>query len=286
MKKIAFVFSFFALISAQILPHTHSLQLVQNNGENITSRILTPPRFKRIPADSGSFAEYIRNYPLKKAGSSVLLYNGQEKQNQEAHCAIFLLPLENHDFQQGAGSVIRFYAEYMYKMGYENKISFPLTHENICEWSEWRKKYLTERKLKTDLAGNLKKWTKYEEAPSKYEIFKSYIKNVLSNASPLSLMYESEPIDFSQVEIGDILFDLGKPNFVCLVTDVCKNPENNEKAVLLAQGSAPAQEFHIIKNPKRVNDPWYYMEDFSVKTKTPEHTYPKDSFRKLIYLEK
>ena len=97
--------------------------------------------------------------------------------------------------------------------------------------------------------------------------------------------YESKPTAFSKVEIGDVLLYGGNPGHVCLVVDVCKNTESGEKAILLAQGFMPAQDFHILKNPKRINNPWYYEEDFIIQIQTPEYTFPKDSWRKLNYLD-
>lgn len=276
---------------ASLIPafsHTHSLQLVQGEGQNIVKRIQVPPKFKRIKTEPKSFAEYLRNFPLKEAGSPVLLSNGNEKPNQESHACIFDMPIDG-DLQKNSQSIVRLYAEYLYKSGKEGKISFHLTNGEICKWTDWLSDCERKRNLRTEVTSDLKKWTKYEKPVSKSEkdqFFRSYLKNVYAHTSPLSMMeYESEPITQNQVQIGDILFDLNKPGFICMVVDICKSTETGEKAYLLAQGNSPASDFYVIKNPKRVNDPWYHEEDFAMPAQTPEYVFPKDSWRRLKYLK-
>ena len=276
---------------ASLIPafsHTHSLQLVQDEGQNIVKRIQVPPKLKRIKTEPKSFAEYLRNFPLKEAGSPVLLSNGNEKPNQEAHACIFDMPIDG-DLQKNSQSVVRLYAKYLYNSGKEGKISFHLTNGEICKWTDWLSDCERKRNLRTEVASDLKKWTKYEKPVSKSEkdqFFRSYLKNVYAHTSPLSMMeYESEPIAQNQVQIGDILFDLNKLGFICMVVDICKSTETGKKAYLLAQGNSPASDFYVIKNPKRVNDPWYHEEDFAMPAQTPEYVFPKDSWRRLKYLK-
>jgi hypothetical protein len=274
----------FLLYLTPVFPHTHSLQLVQGQGKNIVERIQVPPKFKRIKTEPKSFAEYLRNYPLKEAGSPILLSNGNQKPAQEAHTCIFDMPIES-DLQKNSQSIARLYAEYLYNSGKEEEISFHLTNGEICKWTDWLKDSERKRNLRTEVARDLKKWTKYEKPVSKNEkdqFFRSYLKNVFAHTSPLSIMeYDSKPIEQNQVQIGDILFDLSKPTFICMVVDICKNTETGKKAYLLAQSDSLASDFYVIKNPKRVNDPWYHEEDFEMPAQTPEYVFPKDSWRKL-----
>jgi hypothetical protein len=284
MKKIL-IFSIF-LLPFFAFSHTHSLQLAKNDGNTLTERISLPPRFKRLNAEKGSFAWYLRTYPLKEAQSPVLLYNKKNSDNQDSHVAIFDLELENYDLQQSAQSVIRLYSDYLLKTEHEDKIAFHMTNGESCVWKEWLKKSQIKRKELSEAVDNLKIWTKYENAASKEKIYKSYLKNVFTGTNSLSIMeYESRQISMYEAKIGDILLDLGEDGHICLIVDVAANQETGEKAFLLAQGSKPAQDFHIIKNPKRINDPWYYEEDFLNRLQTPDHTFPKNSFRRLIYLQ-
>ena len=292
MKKLPFSVTFFLLFAIALLPIFsdlfHPLQLVKNEGNTLTERIDTPFKFKRIEVEKGSFADYIRSYPLKPAVNTLFLFNGEKKQNQDAHCAIFALPIQNES-QTDSGSIIALYAEYMYKMGMDEKITFHLTNGENLKWTDWQKNAEYGRNFRSSLAGNLKKWTKYEKKAGKTErlqSFQNYLKKVLANTSILSMQtYETATTTFAALQIGDILWDLGKPGHLCLVVDICVNPETSEKAVLLAQGFFPAQEFHIIKNPKRINDPWYHEEDFAFPVETPEYVFPNESWRHAKYLD-
>ena len=282
MKKFFFsgVFFLFFIFSPIFSDIFHPLQLVKNEGDTIVERIDTPFKFSRIPAKKGSFAEYLRNYPLKPADSPVLLFNGAEKPNQNAHCAVFAIPLENRDLQQNAASIMKLYAEYLYKIGQEEKIKFHYANGFVNEWSKWKKGF------RVDLTGNLAKWTKFEKPAKRTTIFQDYLREVFANCDTMSMrMYETEPTTFAKLKIGDVLLDAGNSGHVCLVVDMCVQPETGEKAVLLAQGFSPAQEFHILKNPKRVNDPWYYADDLVVPLETPEYVFPKESWYRLTYLD-
>lgn len=62
-----------------------------------------------------------------------------------------------------------------------------------------------------------------------------------------------------------------------------KEDGNGKKAFLLAQGFMPAQEFHVLKNPKHKNDPWYYEEEVVYPFVTPQYTFYEGSLRRLEY---
>lgn len=297
MKKFLFFAAIFFIASFSSFPDIfHPLQLVREEGSNIVERIETPHKFKRTSllqsgakgAVKESFAQYIRNYPLLKAGSPVLLYNGCEKQNQDAHCAVFALELPQSDIQRAAASVIRLYAEYMYSHRLEDKISFYSESGEKCSWLDWKKNADRKLKERRDFAGNYKKWTRYEKEEKwpKDAAFQKYLRNILSCSTILSFqIYESEPVTFEDLRIGDVLWDLGGGGGLCMVVDMCEHEETGEKALLLAQGGSPSQSFHVIKNPKRVNDPWYYEEDFAIPAKTPEYVFPKESWRHVRLLD-
>ena len=266
--------------------HSHSLQLVQGAGNTIVERIQVPPKFKRIEVERNSFAGYLREYPLKEAGRPLLLHNGNEKENQDAHACIFDMPVESF-LQESSQSIVYLYANYLYSTKQEDIISFYLTNGQSCRWTDWLEDSKRKRNLRAEVAGSLKKWTQYEKVfskPDKDLCFKKYLRNVFAHTSPLSIMeYESEYVEIKSIEIGDILFDLSNPGNICMVVDICQEAETGEKAYLLAKGSSPASEFYVIKNPKRVNDPWYHEEDFAMKVHTPEHVFPKDSWRKVLW---
>ena len=115
-----------------------AVNIIQDAGETLETRVLTPSGYERVEVEEGSFEEFLRQYPLKPAGSKVLLYDGSEKGNQSAHVAVFALPIENYDLQQCADSVLRMYAEYFWAIEQYDRIKFLFTNGFLVEYTKWR----------------------------------------------------------------------------------------------------------------------------------------------------
>ena len=250
--------------------------IINTAGKNLQERIAPPPEFGRTKAGKNSLTAFLREYPLKKAGKPVLLYNGEEKGNQNAHVAVFKLPLEKEDLQQCADSVMRVYAEYFWKTGQKERISFRFVDGFQAKYTKWRSGYRIR-------AGESRSfWVSGGARDDSYENFKKYLRMVFAYASTLSLEQESKKIKLSEVETGDIFLNAGSPGHVVMVVDVCSAPDG-KKAFLLAQGFMPAQEFHLLKNPLHEDNPWYYVDEVSYPLQTPEYSFEKGSFCRLKY---
>lgn len=245
-------------------------------GGTLETRISVPHNYERETAQRGSLLSFLRNFYLKPDGASVLLYNGNKKSNQKAHMAVFALPIENYDLQQCADSVMRLYAEYFWHTDKKDKIEFHFTDGFLCKYSKWREGY-------RPVVGNgATRWEKKADVDNSYENFVKYLKTVFSYAGTASMeALETETIPLSSLDAGDVILKGGNPGHVVMVVDVCKRADG-KKAFLLAQGYMPAQEFHIIKNPKHKNDPWYYEEEMTFPLKTAEYTFDDESMIKAL----
>lgn len=252
------------------------IAIVNAKGKSLRERIVPPSGFERTKAGKNSLTTFLREYPLKKAGKPVLLYNGKEKGNQNAHVAVFKLPLEKEDLQQCADSVMRVYAEYFWKTGQKERISFRFVDGFQAKYSKWRSGY------RIRAGESQSSWITGGARDDSYENFKKYLRMVFAYASTLSLEQESKKIKLSEVETGDIFLNAGSPGHVVMVVDVCSTPDG-KKAFLLGQGFMPAQEFHLLKNPLHEDDPWYYVDEVSYPLQTPEYSFEKGSFRRLKY---
>jgi len=250
--------------------------IINEKGNTLEKRIRTPQGYRRKKADAGSLTAFLRSYPLKKAGQPVLLYNGRKKRNQDAHAAVFKLPIEKENLQQCADSVMRVYAEYFWKSGQRQRISFRFVNGFQADYGKWRRGYRIQ-------AGDRgASWVSGGEKGDSYQSFKKYLRMVFSYASTLSMKEESEKIKLSQINVGDIFLKAGSPGHVVMVVDICED-EKGRKAFLLGQGYMPAQEFHLLKNPVHEDNPWYYAEEVSYPFNTPEYTFGKGSLRRLNY---
>ncbi len=252
------------------------VSIIHEEGMTLKKRIREPEGYQRISVKKNSFAAFLRNYKLKKAGSPVLYYDGSEKGNQNVHAAVFKLPMEEEDLQQCADSIMRMYAEYYWKTGQQDKIAFHFVNGFLAEYSKWQQGY------RIEVADSGCSWVQSAAADNSYETFQQYMRIVFSYASTLSMERESEKISLSQIQAGDIFIKGGSPGHVVMVVDICENKEG-KKAFLLAQGFMPAQEFHLLKNPVHETDPWYYETEVTYPFETAEYTFQKGSLMRPQY---
>lgn len=244
-------------------------------GKTLEERLIAPKGYERKEAEAGSFTEFMRKYPLKPHKSPVLLYNGTEKPDQSAHVGIFQLEVGDKDLQQCADSIMRMYAEYYWELKQENKIAFHLTNGFLMEYSKWRDGYRLEVK------GNQTTWKKATGYDDSYESFRDFLNMVFVYAGTLSLSKEATECTMEQIKPGDMFISGGSPGHCVMVVDMVEN-DLGKKAFLLAQGYMPAQEFHILKNPQKEQDPWYYEEQLTYPMDTPHWTFHEGSLKRWI----
>lgn len=250
--------------------------LIDHKGKTLKTRIKPPKGYTRTEEEEGSLAVFLREYSLKEDGSQVLLYDGRKKKNQNAHVAVFCLPIEKEDLQQCADSVMRVYGEYFWKTEQYEKISFQFVDGFQADYVKWRDGY------RIQTGDNGTHWTKSAEYDDSYETFVKYMRMVFAYSSTLSMEEESKEISLSEIEPGDVFLTGGSPGHVVMVVDLCEN-EKGQKAFLLAQGYMPAQEFHLLKNPSHEEDPWYYEDEIDYPFLTPEYTFQKGTLKRLSY---
>lgn len=235
--------------SAETIKKESESSILNNTGMTLETRVQSPEGYMRIPVEEGSFAAFLRNFPMKEADSPVLLYNGREKGNQGAHAAVFALSIEDEKLQQCTNSIIRIYAEYFYQTKQYDRLSFHISDSFEGE---------------------------------SYKNFQEHLRIIFAYSSTLSMMKESTEISLSEIQAGDVFLKGGSLGHVVLIVDICEK-ENGSKAFLLAQGCIPAQEFHLLKNPLHAEDPWYYEEEVAYPFSTPEYMFSEGSLRRLNY---
>ena len=252
------------------------IPLVHPEGQTLEARIATPEGFTRTGEEANSLGAFLRDFPLKADGAPVLLYNKEEKANQNAHVAVFKLPLEREDLQQCADSVMRVYAEYFRSIDAMSRIEFTLTDTFKASYSKWREGYRIVE------VGDSFEWEDLAEFDGSESCFKKFMRLVFAYAGTYSLETDSKKIKLSAIQIGDIFIRGGSPGHAVMVVDTCENPDGR-KAFLLAQGYMPAQQFQLLKNPAHEDDPWYYVDEVNYPFETPEYTFDKECLRRPTY---
>ncbi len=279
MKNLTYlvlVLFFLSGCKVNVLEEEFESSLIISSGQTLETRISVPDGFVRKDAEEGSLTNFLRKYSMKDSGAPLLLHNGKNKSNQNAHAAIFNLPIENENLQQCADSVIRVYAEYFWSTRQKEKIAFHFTDGFLCEYLKW------EQGFRPVIDDGVTRWSKTAGVDSSYQNFVKYLRTVFSYAGTLSMeAYETETISLSEMTVGDVIIKGGSPGHVVMVVDVCEN-ERGEKAFLLAQGYMPAQEFHVIKNPLHEDDMWYYEKEIIFPLNTAEYTFENDKMIKRV----
>ena len=222
-------------------------------GMTVETRILPPEGFTRVPAESGSFGEYLRKYPLLPDDSKLPVYDGRAIESSFA-AAVFDISLGDEGYQQCADSIIRLYSDYFYEKGQYDKISFQFSNGDVCDYSRWRKgkRMLVFGDFSCEIPAALP-----DDSEQQY---RNYLKEVMNYAGTLSLQKESRVISPDEIRTGDIICN---DSHVVMIVDEAVN-ENGEKCFLIGQSFIPAVCFHIVANRTGGEaTPWFTEEQLS-----------------------
>lgn len=261
--------------------------LVQNNeavlqenrinasGNKIETRFNPPQGYKRIGADSKSFAYYLRNLPLKPVGFEVKIYDGRIKPARRVYDAVVDLDIGKKNLHQCADAVIRLRAEYLYAQKDFDKIHFNFTNGFRIDYSEWMKG----KRVVVD--GNRTYWKLSAEPSNTYKSFWRYLELVFTYAGTLSLSRELQPVSIQDIKIGDVFIQGGSPGHAVIVVDLVVNSTTGDKLFLLAQSYMPAQEIQVLKNPNDSKlSPWY-SANINGDLVTPEWTFERTDLKRF-----
>lgn len=251
----------------------YSWNTTYSTDNKLQNRIAPPAGYTRVSTAKKSFADWLRNLPLKPGKPDVLLYNGQKKDNQTAHYAVMDMDIGNKDLQQCADAVIRLRAEYLWSQKRYNEIHFNYTSGFNCEYTKWKEGY------RPKVNGNDVQWEKTAQADDSYTNFKKYLESVFTYCGSKSLSLELKEVkDIHSIEAGQVFIRGGFPGHAVIVLDVAQNAAG-EKVFLLGQSYMPAQEMHVLVNPNSSElSPWYSEKFFDLLA-TPEWNFYKTELK-------
>jgi hypothetical protein len=236
--------------------------LVPVQGQEVSSRLVDrfapPPGFERQALDSSSFAYYLRHLPLKPPASRVRYYDGSYKAARGVYLAVLDQEISPRDLQQCADAVMRLRGEYLYQQQRYDEIHFNFL-------SDGKPRYYRDR----------------ADAAHSYRSFRRYMDYIFAYANTASLHDELVPVDFEDLQIGDVLIVKGRPyGHAVTVVDLAIHPLTNEKAFILAQSYMPAQETQILLNPADPSGSPWYRSHADGPLRTPEWTFQKSDLRR------
>lgn len=243
--------------------------------DTIEGRFSVPNGYRRVEVDSGTFQQYLRRLPLKKANSKVTYFDGSLKPNRQVYEAVVDLPIGQRDLHQCADAIIRLRAEYFFHKKHYDSIGFNFTNGFRATYARWSK---GER---ISVSGDQVRWTNGHLASTSYTNFWKYLEMVFSYAGTASLEKEMRPISVSLAEIGDVFIQGGFPGHAVIIVDMAVHQKTGDKIVLLAQSYMPAQELQVLKNRNdNIRNPWYDLNLVDTLY-TPEWTFESTHLRRF-----
>ena len=111
---------------------------IEDSGMTIGTRINPPMGYTRVRAADGSLGAFLRTYPVKSAGSPVMLYDGTERTDAQA-AAVLDIVLGKKNHEGPAGTAARLLSEYLYSVGNYKDISFRIGSKFSFSFDKWRK---------------------------------------------------------------------------------------------------------------------------------------------------
>ena len=198
--------------------------------------IPTPWGYKRVDGSDASYANYLRQLPLKKKGSKVMYFTGGVSRFQSINYAVVDLPLLSNA-EQCADVCMRLRAEYLFNTGQYGRIRFQNVNGRTLTYG----------------------------GGSSRKSFERYLKNLYGVASTSSLSREMQTRRLADMQPGDVFVYPAryghKYGHAVMVVDVAVN-KRGKKAFLLAEGNTPAREIHVMRNFKNpLRSPWFMLDD-------------------------
>lgn len=247
-----------------------------NYQEALINVVNTPIGYERTKSIKNSFAAWLQHLPIKTTDNIVYLYDGNKKRNQNAQFKVVNIDVGDKDLQQCADAVMRLRAEYLFASNQQTKIKFNYTNGVSIPFSKWSSGYFPK------LQGNKVVWVAAQNNSS-YASFKKYINNIFTYAGTSSLSKELQSIELKDIQIGDVFIYGGFPGHAVIVVDVAINKTTGDKCFMIAQSYMPAQNIHVLKNPKNVDlSPWYSVSACKNQIITPEWTFETDQLKRFV----
>lgn len=243
-----------------------------SEGENLFTETIAdipvPRGYTRVDADPHSFVSWLRQLPIKSGENKVYLYNGKLKTNQKAHYKVLAIDVGERDLQQCADAIIRLRTEYLFSRQAHDQIAFNFTSGDRASFLQWADGY------RPDVKGNKVIWSRRAQQTRSYQNFRAYLDTVFMYAGSYSLSQELRRVEtLEQIRIGDVFIQGGFPGHAVLVVDMARSERPEKIAIMLAQSYMPAQEIHLLLNPKRfLRNPWYVVGE-TEQLHTPEWTF-------------
>ncbi len=216
------------------LTYLYTVNEINKDGMTIGTRFNPPAGYERKEAPKGSITEFYRNYPMFPSTHHVTNCFGQTYSNTQ----VLKMDLIGDNIQQCADAAMRLRCEYLFNQKQYDKISFHVSNGNIWSYNNYLKNY--NKKISE-------------------ESLRDYMFYLFSWCGSKSLDdYDTVPVAFNDIRVGDIACRGGTPGHVATIVDIAYPTDGSKDtvAVLFAQSYQPAQETEIIDGR------WFILSEY------------------------
>ena len=248
--------------------------LIGHAQNNIETKFTPPVGFERIYNDG--YSKFLRQQPLKQK-NIVKYHNGQVRFNEanDVSAAVFDYDIGPLDLHQCADAAIYLRAKYNYMFSFLDKLSYTFTSGSITTYKD----YLAGATYRAVNNGADIEKVYNNPRQDSFKTFRRWLDLVWNYAGTWSVEnYDTDQVDIQDIRPGDIFIQGGFPGHAVTVVDVAVDA-NNEKVYMLAQSFMPAQEQHILLNPKN-NTVWYELDNSKI-INTPEFTFESNQLKRF-----
>lgn len=258
-------------IPSQPTPYQREVE----SGMTLAERFNPPEGYSRNYAADGSMTAFLRGYALKAAGAELKKHDGSTR-TDAGEAAVLQVSLSDKNHEGPAGAMARLIAEYFYHESRYEKISFTLGSQFDFNFDRW-----SEGKL-LSVNGNSIKYVSGGTSGTGADNFDKFLQVLFHYISVDTLKKDMTLVadpDTDAIRVGDIFIgaDSAGKTACAMVVDLSTDDVTGKQIMLLAQGGAPAQELHIVKNTGNADlSPWYDC-GFAMELKTPDATYDIES---------
>ena len=205
--------------------------------------------FHRMVIKQSSFAQWLRELPLKNPGASVLNYRGDIfKTGTDTSVAFVVnLDIKGRRLEQCMDILVRLYTEYLWDVRELRNLILPLPGGYWLKWMEWKEGF------RPVFRGVNVKMMNSAKPDSSYKTYKTYLNTVYSESHTQQFYHAYLPVKRTEVQIGDIIIKKGTKGHAIMIVDLAIN-EQGKKIALIGNGDTPACQFFLLNH--KAESPW------------------------------
>jgi hypothetical protein len=218
--------------------------------DTVLTRFKAPFGYQQVQAAPRSFAAWLKDLPLKPAGTQTKTYRGAVAATDVFTAAVVDLSVGREDLQQCADVVMRLRGEYLYQQHKYSEIAFHFESGFNCDYIHYAEGYRYHNGT----------WKLSAGKDYSYTTFMRYMQLVFMYAGTLSLQKELKTVqNAKELKAGDVFIRGGSPGHCFIVMDVVEN-DQHQKLFLLAQSFMPAQNLQVLQYN---GNPWFSLDQRS-----------------------